>query len=92
MTQVIFKFNNPDGTPRADAAFEVRLTVPGLVDSENSVVLPQTYEMVTDANGEFTMELEPAVSVYKVRAVPDNGDDCCGHNFTFYVPESATPV
>lgn len=92
MTQVIFKFNNPDGTPRADAAFEVRLTVPGLVDSENSVVLPQTYEMVTDANGEFTMELEPAVSLYKVRAVPENEDDCCGHTFSFYVPESAAPV
>ncbi|NOS66707.1 FixH family protein, partial [Acinetobacter baumannii] len=91
-TKVIFTFHSPDGSPQANEKFTVRLTRPGMSDVEHSVVIPETYEMVTDSNGEFTMDLEAATSAYRVTAV--GGDDeyeddpCSQYTFTFYVPVS----
>ncbi|WBM84653.1 tail fiber protein [Pseudomonas phage vB_PaeP_PS28] len=95
-TKVIFTFHSPDGSPQANEKFTVRLTRPGMSDVEHCVVIPETYEMVTDSNGEFTMDLEAATSAYRVTAV--GGDDeyeddpCSQYTFTFYVPVSDDPI
>lgn len=92
MTQVVFIFHNPDGTPRADTPFVVTLRRPGLNDEDNAVVLPDTYHMVTDDQGQFLLELEAVTSPYKVRLEPEDETICCGQSFQFYVPESDVPV
>ncbi len=95
-TKVIFTFHNPDGSPQANEKFTVRLTRPGMSDAEHCVVIPETYEMVTDAKGEFTMDLESSTSAYRVTAIGDDDeyedDPCSQYTFTFYVPDSADPV
>lgn len=95
-TKVIFTFHNPDGSPQANEKFTVRLTRPGMSDAEHCVVIPETYEMVTDAKGEFTMDLESSTSAYRVTAVGDDDeyedDPCSQYTFTFYVPDSSDPV
>ncbi|QKE55099.1 tail protein [Pseudomonas phage PAP02] len=95
-TKVIFTFHNPDGSPQANEKFTVRLTRPGMSDAEHCVVIPETYEMVTDVKGEFTMDLESSTSAYRVTAIGDDDeyedDPCSQYTFTFYVPDSADPV
>ncbi|MEL2330763.1 hypothetical protein, partial [Klebsiella pneumoniae] len=61
-TKVIFTFHSPDGSPQANEKFTVRLTRPGMSYAEHCVVIPGTYEMVTDAKGEFIMDLESSTS------------------------------
>lgn len=95
-TKVIFTFHSPDGSPQANEKFTVRLTRPGMSDAEHCVVIPETYEMVTDSKGEFTMDLESSTSAYRVTAIGDEDeyedDPCSQYTFTFYVPDSADPV
>ncbi|CAZ66309.1 tail fiber protein [Pseudomonas phage LIT1] len=95
-TKVIFTFHSPDGSPQANEKFTVRLTRPGMSDAEHCVVIPETYEMVTDAKGEFTMDLESSTSAYRVTAIGDDDeyedDPCSQYTFTFYVPDSVDPV
>lgn len=94
-TKVIFTFHNPDGSPQVGKDFTVRLTRPGMNDADDCIVLPESYDMTTDAQGQFTMDLESATSAYRVSVVDDESfeDDPCNRtSFTFYVPDSATPV
>lgn len=95
-TKVIFTFHRPDGGPQANEKFSVRLTRPGLSDAEHCVVIPETYEMVTDSKGEFTMDLEPSTSAYRITALGDDDEyednPCSQYTFTFYVPDSVDPV
>lgn len=95
-TKVIFTFHSPDGSPQANEKFTVRLTRPGMSDAEHCVVIPETYEMVTDSKGEFTMDLESSTSAYRVTAMGDDDeyedDPCSQYTFTFYVPDSVDPV
>lgn len=98
MTEVIFRFHNPDGTPRIDTTFEVVFRRAGMVDDEDCVVVPETYTAVTDSEGVFTMSLEPASAPYRVTMIdpeadPDE-DSCCGCSvsYQFYVPDSLEPV
>ncbi|WVM05138.1 tail fiber protein [Pseudomonas phage Ka6] len=94
-TKVIFTFHNPDGSPQVGKEFSVRLTRPGMNDADDCIVLPESYEMTTDAQGQFTMDLEAATSAYRVSVVDDDSfedDPCIRTSFTFYVPDSPTPV
>ncbi|UNI71991.1 hypothetical protein [Pseudomonas phage vB_PaeP_TUMS_P10] len=94
-TKVIFTFHNPDGSPQAGKEFSVRLTRPGMNDADDCIVLPESYDMTTDAQGQFTMDLEAATSAYRVSVVDDDSfedDPCIRTSFTFYVPDSPTPV
>lgn len=96
MTQVIFKMVHPDGSPRADELFQVRLTRSGLNDADNSVVLKDVIEATTDAQGQFTLELEATTTLYKLRVLTKEDSEECyngyGESFDFYVPESSQPV
>lgn len=95
MTQVVFRFVDPDGTPRADTLFDIVLRRPGFVDVQDSVVMPKTYQATTDLNGEFTLELEPATAPYRITLIdPERDEDSCGGrvSYQFYVPDSVDPV
>lgn len=91
MTQVLFTFVHPDGTPLADTEFSVQLRKSGIDPQGDSLVVPQTYTFVTNAEGTALLELQPSSSVYTMVMLRD-GDQCGGIRYKFYVPYSAEVV
>lgn len=91
MTQVLFTFVHPDGTPLADTEFSVQLRKSGIDHQGDSLVVPQTYTFVTNAEGTALLELQPSSSVYTMVMLRDS-DQCGGIRYKFYVPYSAEVV
>lgn len=87
MTQVLFTFVHPDGTPLADTEFSVQLRKAGLDPLGDSLVVPQTYTFVTNAQGTALLDLQPSTSVYTMVMARD-GEQCGGIRYKFYVPHS----
>lgn len=87
MTQVLFAFVHPDGSPVVNAGFSVQLRKTGIDPGGHGVVVPKTYNFTTGADGTSLVELQPSTSVYAM--VLSQGDDGCGGiRFKFYVPDS----
>ena len=87
MTQVLFKFRQPDGTPLAGAGFTIQLRRSGFVPGGGGVIVPDTLSFVTGEDGSVIAELEPSTSVYLL-VLAEGPDTCSGVRYKFYVPKS----
>lgn len=87
MTQVLFAFVHPDGTPAANAGFSIHLRRTGLVPDGNGVVVTDTNTFVTGDDGTLLVELQASTSVYLLVMTQAN-DECGGIRYKFYVPQS----
>ena len=87
MTQVLFAFVHPDGTPVANAGFSIHLRRTGLIPDGNGVVVPDIQTFVTGDDGTLLVELQPSTSVYML-VMSQASDTCAGIRYKFYVPQS----
>lgn len=96
MTPVMFEFHNPDGTPLADTKFEIRLAKSGFLETPDGIVMPDTVEATTDADGKVTVALAPSSSLYYLKLLreDDGTEECCpaGIFYKFYVPDQPNPI
>lgn len=87
MTQVLFAFRQPDGTPLAGAGFTVQMRRPGLIPGGGGVIVPDTLSFVTGPDGTVIADLQPSTSVYLL-VLAEGPDTCTGVRYKFYVPDS----
>lgn len=66
MTPIRFKFLLPDGTPLANAMFEIHLSKSGFENGEAGILMPRSLEVMTDAQGEALVSLWPTDKMYYV--------------------------
>jgi hypothetical protein len=98
MTAVIFKFQNPDGTPVAATPFTVSLRKSSFDEAlSNGILMPGVVQGLTDAEGKCTLELAPGYGIYYLTmaaaGVVEDSEGCiAGLRYKFIVPESATAV
>lgn len=97
MTPVKFEFYEPDGTPLANVTFEIRMAKSGFLELVNGIVMPDTIEATTDADGTVTVLLAPSSSLYYLSVANPNidTDEPCGFGgikYKFYVPDQPNPV
>lgn len=98
MTAVIFKFQQPDGDPVANAPFVVTVRKPSFDETTNAgILLPGDVTGLTDAQGECTLELPPGNALYylimDLPQAEESTDGCMsGLRYKFLVPDSVVPV
>lgn len=98
MTAVLFKFQNPDGTPVPDAPFLVSLRKPTFDEALNSgILVPGDVHGTTDPLGECTLNLAPGFGIYHLvmhKPGSESDSDGCtqGMRYKFVVPDSAEVV
>jgi hypothetical protein len=89
MTTVLFKLRALDGLPIPNTAFKIE---PGYPDSVINPLapLPATVVFTTDANGDASVNLVPALTPYFIsRSLPASGSVIA---YKFFVPDSPLPV
>jgi len=91
MTTVNFKAIAANGSPIEGAVIDVTLIESGVAYLGEGIVLPTSLKGVTDANGDFSTELEPIDTAPYVLVCYDPVTNRKAV-YDFYVPESEDPV
>lgn len=95
MTQVLFEFHRPNGTPMAAAEFSVQLRKSSVSDKLNGVLVSDILTYVTKDDGSLLVELEHSIMPYYLIMEERGSDGDYGASlvrYKFFVPDSPSVI